>query len=195
MMPKPMGSCLISYLKMHRPISESDQLLINEAFETRSYKPGDYLFHPDHTCKELFFICKGILRIVVLNEKGNELTYFFLKENQFCTILNSFNGQIVTKEGIQAASAAEVLAISRSNLLSLYQKVPYLKELIDKITQAALLDKIQLKNSYIGLDSTERYKLFTTQQADITMRVSLGDIASYLGITRQSLSRIRKNVR
>jgi CRP-like cAMP-binding protein len=65
--------------------------------------------------------------------------------------------------------------------------------LIDQITQQRLLDKIQLRNSYLGKDAATRYKLFMTQQSDIALRVSLQDIASYLEITPQSLSRIRKN--
>jgi CRP-like cAMP-binding protein len=73
--------------------------------------------------------------------------------------------------------------------------LPYLKQLIDQITQQALLDKIDLKNSYLGHDSTCRYKIFMTRQPDIALRVPLSDIASYLGITPQSLSRIRKNIR
>ena len=86
-----MANQLISYLEFFRPINDDDKSLIVKAFETRSFTEGDYLFYPDHICKELFFVCKGILRIIVQNEKGNEVTHYFLKENQFCTILKSFN--------------------------------------------------------------------------------------------------------
>ena len=156
---------------------------------------GDYLFYPNHICRELFFVCKGILRIIVQNENGNEVTHYFLKESQFCTILKSFNNETRGAEGIQAACNAEVLAISKSRLLDLYGKLPYLKSLIDQITQQALLDKVELRNSYLGHNSTARYKLFIMQQADVAMRVPLSDVASYLGITQQSLRRIRKNIR
>jgi CRP-like cAMP-binding protein len=145
--------------------------------------------------KEIFFICRGVLRIMVHNENGTEVTHFFLKDNQFCTILYSFNNQTVADEGVQAACDTELLAISKTKLLSLYRQIPYLKELIDEITQKTLLDKIKLRNSYQGHDSTERYKLFMIHQPDVALRVSLTDVASYLGITPQSLSRIRKNIR
>jgi CRP-like cAMP-binding protein len=180
---------------MFRPIPEKDQALLDLSFEKKALKEGDYLFHPNNICKQLFFICKGILRIIVVNDKGIEVTHFFLKQNQFCTILKSFNNQLVAEEGIQAACEAEVLAVSRVELLSLYEQIPYLKSLIDQITQQALLDKVELRNSYLGLDAQSRYKLFMMQQADVAMRVPLSDIASYLGITQQSLSRIRKNIR
>jgi CRP-like cAMP-binding protein len=180
---------------MFRPIPEQDQELLDLSFEKKALNEGDYLFRPNHICKNLFFICKGILRIVVANDKGIVVTHFFLKQNQFCTILKSFNTEVVAEEGIQAACEAEVLAVSRTKLFWLYERISYLKGLIDQITQQALLDKVELRNSYLGLDAQSRYKLFMMQQPDVAMRVPLSDIASYLGITQQSLSRIRKSVR
>jgi CRP-like cAMP-binding protein len=134
-----------------------------------------------------------VLKITVADEKGTDITHYFIKENQFCTILKSFDNGVNAPENIVAACDAEVLAVSRRELLTLYQKLPYLKTLIDQITQQRLLDKIQLRNSYLGKDAATRYKLFMMQQSDIALRVSLQDIASYLEITPQSLSRIRKN--
>ena len=131
---------------------------------------------------------------MVRNEKGNEVTHFFLKENQFCTILNSFNNAVPAEESIQAACDTNVLVINKGKLQSLYEKLPYLKSLIDEITQQALLEKIQIRNAHLGHDSATRYKLFMMRQPEIALRVQLGDVASYLGITPQSLSRIRRNM-
>jgi CRP-like cAMP-binding protein len=190
-----MSSLLINYLRLFRHISAEDEAFIYTAFTPRSLKEGDVLFSPGHVCKEMFFICNGVLRIMVQNGKGVEVTYFFLKENYFCTILNSFNNEVIAYESIQAACDVDVLIVSKSRLIALYQQIPYLKDLIDQITQQGLLDKIQIRNAYQGLDSTERYKLFMMRQPEIALRVQLTDVASYLGITPQSLSRIRKNMR
>lgn len=190
-----MSNELITFLKLFRDIPADDEQLIISALERRSYKEGEYLFRADNICREMYFICNGILRIMVLNEQGNQVTYFFLKENQFCTILNSFNNHVAAHESISAACNVEVLVFSKAALTKLYAQLPYLKTLIDQITQQALLDKIDLKNGYLGHDSTTRYKMFMTRQPDIALRVPLSDIASYLGITPQSLSRIRKNIR
>jgi len=190
-----MQNALLLQLQRYHPVPEADRDLINAAFDHRIYKEGDVLFQPVRICRELFFICNGIIRIKVINEDGNEVTHYFLKENQFCTILNSFNNQVVAHESIQAACDLEVLAIARQALENLYGKIVYLRGIITQIIQQALIDKINLRNLYLGRDSTERYRLFLDRQPEIAQRVSLGDIASYLEVTPQSLSRIRKNIR
>ena len=155
---------LIVFLRSYRDILDADAELIISATESRIYHEGDYLFKAEKICREMFFVCKGVLRVMVVNEQGHEVTHFFLKENQFCSILNSFNNRVVAHESIQAACDAEVLVLSRKNLDQLYTQIPYLKELITQITHQGLLDKIALRNSYLGHDSTTRYKLFLSQQ-------------------------------
>jgi CRP-like cAMP-binding protein len=188
-----MNNPLITYLRLFRVLPEEDASLLVEAFEPGSFKEGGTLFRGGAICREMFFVCNGVLRILATNAKGQDVTHYFLGENQFCTILHSFNNGVVADETIQAACDAEVLAITRTKLLGLYKKIPYLQGLIDQITQQRLLDKIQIRNTYLGQDAQTRYKLFMMRQPDIALRVSLKDIASYLEITPQSLSRIRKN--
>jgi len=185
---------LITYLQLFRSVPEEDQPLLTDAFEHKTFREGDTLFRGGNICREMFFIARGVLRILAINAKGQEVTHYFLSENQFCTILHSFNNEVMAEETIQAACDAEVLVIRRSGLLELYKRIPYLQNLIDMITQQRLLDKIQTRNAYIGQDAKTRYKLFMMRQPDIALRVSLKDIASYLEITPQSLSRIRKNL-
>jgi len=190
-----MISPLIDFLKLLRYISEEDEAIIATCFEHKFFKEGDFLFKGHRICTELFFVCKGVLRIVTNNDKGIDITHFFYKENQICTILQSFNEATPTDPGIQAACDAEVLVITKSKLLALYEQLPYMKEIIDKINQQHLIEKVRIRNSYLGEDAENQYKLFIMQQPDIALRVPLKDIASYLGITPQSLSRIRKNIR
>lgn len=185
----------IAFLELFRTIPGEEQNLILSVFKPMLLNEGDYLQRGGQVCRQLFFICKGVLRIMVVNDKGVEVTHYFLKQNQFCTILNSFNTATVADESIQAACKAEVLAVNKADLMALYEKLPYLETIINQVIQQGLLDKIRTRNTYLGQDSATRYRLFMTQQADIALQVSLGDIASYLGITQQSLSRIRRNLR
>src|ERR1019366_883571 len=136
---------LITTLQLLRPIPEGDQELIASYFGLQACKEGTILFPGGRICREMYFVIDGVLRITVTNAKEIDVTHFFVKENQFCTILNSFNNQVPAQESIQAACDTEVLAIPRSRLLELYKQLPYVRDLIDQITQQRLLDKIQLR--------------------------------------------------
>jgi CRP/FNR family transcriptional regulator, anaerobic regulatory protein len=188
-----MFDVFINFLRLFRDISPADAAIIESGLSYKKVAEGDVLLNEGQLCKEMLFVCKGVLRIVSQNEKGNKVAYFFLKENQFCSILNSFNNNTPAVEGIEAACDAEIIVIKKQKLLNLYQQLPYLKELITGITTQALLDKIQMRNSYMGENATVRYHNFLVRQPEIALRVSLSDVASYLGIAQQSLSRIRKN--
>ncbi len=190
----PHSNPLINYLEAFGKINPDDKKLIHSSFYFKSFKEGEDLCKTGEICREMNFICTGILKIFIPNEDGDDVIHFFLKENQFCSILNSFTNQIPANGTIRAACDAEVIALPHNVLMNVYQKIPYLKTRIDEIIQQSLLDKIDIRNSYLGLDATTRYKNFLVRQSDIALRVSLGDIASYLGITPQSLSRIRRNI-
>jgi len=183
---------LIEYLRTIKPVSEADALLIAGAFEARTFTEGEMILPAERVCRHLYFISKGIVRIVSATEEGSDITHYFLKEGYFCSILYSFQQEEPAREGIQAATDATLLMIGKTQLLQLYQQLPWLKELIDGVTQQTLLQKIAFKNSFHGLDATSRYRLFMEKLPDVAGRVPLGYIASYLGVTPQSLSRIRK---
>jgi len=146
-------------------------------------------------CKELFFVVSGIVRIISINSQGEEITYFFIGPGQICTILDSFISNIIADNSIQASSDAEVLIIDKNSYDALCNKLPFFSGIVDRINQNRLLEKVKLKNAYSGLDATERYQQFLKLQADVAYQVPLNHIATYLGVTPQSLSRIRKMVR
>ncbi|HVW95499.1 MAG TPA: cyclic nucleotide-binding domain-containing protein [Mucilaginibacter sp.] len=186
---------LITYLQQFRHIPPEEARLIDSAFEKRQYHEGDYLFKGDgRVCRELFFICSGVARIFSVNDKATEVTHFFYGENKLCLILQSFNEETQTTAAIQASCRAEALVISKSKLMALYQQLPYLKQIIDEINQEHLIEKVNTRNAYVGLDAEDQYRLFMMQNPAIALQVPLKHIASWLGITPQSLSRIRKNI-
>ncbi|HJP64130.1 MAG TPA: Crp/Fnr family transcriptional regulator [Mucilaginibacter sp.] len=186
---------LLNVLQATGPVPETDQRIISDAFVVRTAKANQILLRSGNIARELFFIVSGILKITSINEKGNQVTQFFLKENQFCSILSSLNGNIPAEESIVCACDCDLLVIKNNELIALYKQLPYFEHLIKRITTQTLLNKIQTRNAYMGEDASTRYKKFIGRQPDIALRVPLVDIASYLGITQQSLSRIRRNVR
>jgi CRP-like cAMP-binding protein len=186
---------LINYLLSLRPLTEEERRVIAAAFQTGHFAEGDYLFRGGRVCTRFFFVVSGVVRMVAVNDKGVEVTHFFVHENQFCTILASFNNETVAEDSIQCSSAVAVLSIEKEQLLALYKRLPFMEGLIAQVNQERLLDKIRLKNIYSGEDSMGRYRLFLQEQPEVAGRVPLGQVASYLNITPQSLSRIRRRLR
>jgi CRP-like cAMP-binding protein len=186
---------LIDYIESLRPLTEAERKVIVAAFQAGHFAEGDYLFRGGRVCNQFFFIVSGIVRMVAVNDKGVEVTHFFVHENQFCTILASFNNETVAEDSIQCCSPVTVLSIEKERLLALYAKLPFMEGLIAQVNQERLLEKIRLKNVYSGEDSTGRYRLFLKEQPEIAGRVPLGQVASYLNITPQSLSRIRRRLK
>ncbi|HXB06052.1 MAG TPA: Crp/Fnr family transcriptional regulator [Puia sp.] len=183
---------MTSYVEALRVISAQEKAVLESYFQPMKMAEGEELFEGGKTCDLLFFICKGVLKIHSANERGVDVIHYFYKEDQFCTILDSFGEGRFTEVKIQAACDAEVLQISKRKLYSMYERLPFMKDIIDKAMQQGLMEKVRLRNSYLGQEAGDQYKLFVAQWPDITLRVSVKDIASFLGITPQSLSRIRK---
>lgn len=188
-------SPLFRFLQLFKAIPKTDIEIISEQITYRNIAANEILLREGKIAREMFFICSGILKIVTIKEKGNVVTQFFLKENYFCTILNSFINRVPAHESIVAAYDGGLIVFTQDKLQYLYHKLPYFEELIDSITKQALLDKIATRNSYMGEDASTRYRKFIQRQPDIALRVPLSDVASYLGITRQSLSRIRRTIK
>src|SRR5258708_30922769 len=186
---------LISYIMSLRPLTEEEKAVIASVFQAGHFTEGDYLFRGGHVCNKLFFIVSGIVRMVAVNDKGVEVTHYFVGENQFCTNLASFTNETVAEDSIQCCSPATILTIQKSQLLALYRKLPFMEDLINQVNQQRLLEKIRLKNIYSGEDSAGRYRLFLSEQPEIAGRVPLSHLASYLNITPQSLSRIRSQMK
>jgi len=189
-----MNSTVTDYLQQFRPISAEDSETILSHFSPAAVEEGQFLSREGKPCTQLYYICSGILRIVSTSDKGTDKTHYFYKENQICTILKSFEEGTIADAGIQAACDAEVLVIARPRLDQLFVSLPWLKDVLDRVFQRQLLEKVETRNAYLGVDAETRYRIFIERQPDIALRVPMKDIASYLGITPQSLSRIRRNI-
>lgn len=181
------------YLQLLHPVTAADWELLSASLSTRTVKEGTVLLAEGKVAKEIFFISKGVLRLVKHSDEGEDITLFFLKEYRCATVLDSFSQQTPATYRLEAACEAELTVMHREQLLRLYENIPYLQSLITTINQRVLMEKIETRNEYTGLDATQRYRHFMQQEPDIAARVPLSTIASFLGITQQSLSRIRKN--
>lgn len=188
-----MSAALLAALQPFGYLSVADQQHFAAAWQARSAVEGEVLSWAGPACLELFFIEQGVLRSVARPPQGKEVTHSFRREGQFCTVFTSFEAQIPTPLSIQAACPARVLAISRARLEALYQQLPPLRELFARLTQHQLAEKLDLHRAYLGQDAAARYETFLARQPEVAGRVPQQMVASYLGVTPQSLSRLRRS--
>ncbi|AFD05738.1 Crp/Fnr family transcriptional regulator [Solitalea canadensis] len=186
---------LFNILSQFRKFSEQELKLIQSQLVFRTVKENEILLERGAICREIIFVNHGVLRTYINNNDGEELTHYFIKENQFIADIESFNSLTPATESIQAICDSDLIILSRKGIDFLLSTITQWQETMLQIAQKSLMEKIYTRNAYLGVDATSRYLKFIEEQGDIALRVPQSIIASYLGITPQSLSRIRKQVR
>ena len=154
-------------------------------------KKDAYFIEAGQLFDQVAFILHGILRICYYNNKGEEITKYFLHENRF--IANPYNGEPIT-EYIQAVTDCKLLVFYKEDWNELSQTIDSWDSITSKIFQKALVEKLDRRSALVTEDATTRYIAFLEKFPNMVNQVPLSYVASYLGITQQSLSRIRKNI-
>ncbi|MDP9081689.1 MAG: Crp/Fnr family transcriptional regulator [Bacteroidota bacterium] len=165
---------------------------ITGSFTARVLKAGEHFFKPGDIADELGFVDSGVFRIYIPGNELEEATRYFMRKNQFMMEFESFYNNNPSPSGIQAVTEARLLIISRDDWNYLSEKVPKLFLLTKMLTEAALINKIR-DNDFLSFGTAkQKYDEFVKRYPDLALSVPLQYIASYLQITPQSLSRIRK---
>lgn len=167
------------------------ELISSKANETKLLK-DEFLVEAGNMFNEHVFILEGILRIYYYNNKGDEITKYFIVENHLFS--NPYKGETMT-EYIQAITDCKLIIFSRHDWEELSNTIIDWDKIMNKVFQKGMAEKLDRRSSLITEDATTRYLKFLEKFPTLANRVPLSYIASYLGITQQSLSRIRKNIR
>ncbi|GCC53709.1 Crp/Fnr family transcriptional regulator [Chryseotalea sanaruensis] len=185
---------LIELLLQYSPLTKQQIELIGSKTEIRKLKTGDYFSEAGRTANEVGFVTQGIFRVCYYSKDGNEITRYFIDENNFLVDLNSYTYQIPSSEYIQAVTDVELVVFKRKDLTDIANTIVGWDKITNQITTKAFLDKVNRISPMLAEDATTRYKKFLDQFPKLALRIPLSYLASYLGITQQSLSRIRKNI-
>lgn len=153
---------------------------------------GDFLFTNETICCQMVFVNKGIIRRFYENNKGIDTTSNFSFESEFITTFHGNSNNNANSYLMQAIIPSQVFVISKSDLEFLYIHIPSFKKIVKDIAEEQTKVLGQRIKSYLSVSSEERYKLLLKENPTLLKNVPLKYIASYLGITIQHLSRIRK---
>ena len=143
-----------------------------------------------HTCKTIYFINKGIARIYYFKDGIDVTENFFFENSIIARVESLFTGK-PSRKAIQVLEDAEITGINANLLFKLYDSFPEIERLFRKIFEAAYVETVHRIEGIQFHTAEERYKALLQEAPDILKRVPLKYIASYLGITQVSLSRIR----
>jgi len=183
---------LIYYIKKWTELSDRDESLILSAFEQISIRKKQNILIPEEVCKYLYFITLGCIRSYYIDSKGIEHIYQIRMDNNWISDLESFFSKSPSKFYIQTLEDSQILRISAEGLDELYRKVPNLERYFRVLFQKAYLNALKRLNATMWDSAVERYNEMLAEHPDMFQRVPLVYIASYLGITPESLSRIRR---
>lgn len=143
-----------------------------------------------HTCKTIYFINKGIARIYYFKD-GIDITENFFFENSIIARVESLFTGKPSRKAIQVLEDSEITGINANLLFKMYDSFPEIERLFRKIFEGAYVETVHRIEGIQFHTAEERYKALLQEAPDILKRVPLKYVASYLGITQVSLSRIR----
>jgi CRP-like cAMP-binding protein len=158
--------------------------------QSKTFQKGDYLLKEESVCKHLYFIDKGLTK-TFFNNDGKEFIMRFFPENTMFTVLNSYLMQTPSNYMIMALEPTTVTCILQTELEALCQKHHCLETFFRKLVSFASLNMMRRISEMLEENATESYNHFVKENGPLLQRISLGDLACYLGITQVSLSRIR----
>ncbi|WP_194975890.1 Crp/Fnr family transcriptional regulator [Aquiflexum lacus] len=160
----------------------------------RKYDKKEYLFKSGGIQKEVCYVCQGLLRKYYINEKGNEIITGFISEKGYATDYPSFSRQKPSKYHIECLEPSIILFMPYDKLQEAYRTYKD-SEMYGRLTAEMVLtretDRVE---SFLFENAEERYLKFISANKDLMNRISLSHLASYLGIERQSLTRIRSKL-
>ena len=165
---------------------------ITSFFQYKPLKTGEFLLKKQERCDALSFVSSGLLRIYTVSEEGKEITQWISTKGYFVTDLASFIFESPARWNIQALAGAEVLSISKADYKKLAELVPQWNELEKLFLVRCFTTMEDRIYSHLSMPAEERYAAFFEQQKELFNAVPLQYIASMLGMTPETLSRIRK---
>jgi len=181
------------YLHDNFKLSDENWQIISQFIEPMRVSKGEYFVQQGKVCRRLAFIAEGVFRLC-MERDGLDITCYFVSENGFVGDPDSFYSRKPSDKNMQALTDALIVGITLDNLQKIYSEYPPFKDMIRSIDHMVVMDLMTQRDFLQHADAREKYQHFLQHYPHILQRVPLGFVASFLGITQQSLSRLRKEI-
>ncbi|QHS55627.1 Crp/Fnr family transcriptional regulator [Mucilaginibacter sp. 14171R-50] len=174
------------------PLDSAEQEALNKLFSEKNIKRRHFVLEQGEVCKHFTFVVSGCLRMYAVDTHGKEHNLQFIPENDWATDLSSFYSEQPSQLFIQALEPSRVLQIRHDNVLYLYTKYHKFDHNFRVIFEQKYIESQNRTLQNISSSAEDRYQHFLRQYSNLSNRLSNVQIASYLGITPEFLSVIRR---
>jgi len=186
---------LLESLEKHVPLTEAEKKLIVSCLRERRVKKGQFVVHEGAVSRSTNFVIDGSLRTYFIDANGQEHIVQFAIEGWWISDLNSFIMQVPATFNVQAIEDSVILELPFDSLEKLYVEVPKIERYFRIITQRAFVSFQQRIVQNISMSAEERYLAFCQKYPKIELRIPQKLVASYLGISAEFLSKIKKRMK
>lgn len=185
---------LLKYMSKYINLTKEEEILLLSSVSSRKYLKNQYVVQQGDVCKNLNFVISGCLKTFYLDDQGQEHIILFAIEDWWSSDLGSFISQALADFNVQCLENTSVIQFSYENLEELYLKIPKLERLFRIMLEKALVaTQYRIIRSF-SLPAKERYLKFRELYPQIEQRIPQYMIASYLGITKEFLSKIKSQL-
>lgn len=181
---------LKTYIATISDLSEESWKLLSECATEIKLRKKDYLLSEGERCNAIFFVSSGLCRSVY-NKDGKMINTAFYFENDFITNINSLKTSSPSAYSIQSYETSHIIRLDKTKLLAAYSKSRQIETFGRKLLELIIAQQEEHANSFKLFTPKQRFDHLTIRHSDFLQRVSLSQIASYLGISRETLSRFR----
>jgi len=168
--------------------------ILKPYFIPKKLRKRQYLLNAGDVCQYITFVEKGLLRSFTVDDKGNEHVVQFAIEGWWISDMGSFTSGKDAMYNIEALEDCELLNLTRQSMEELLIKLPVMERFFRMLMQNNIVALQRRVIAYMSLSAEEKYLKLLEVAPDIMTRASQQHIASYLSITPETLSRIRKKV-
>lgn len=189
-----MKELLKQNISSHIAISEDERDLFCDLFEHKLIKKKSFLLAEGEICKFEGFVVKGLFRVYHLDKNGFENVLYFAMENWWITDIDSFTNEKPSQLYIEALEDSEVQLISKKDKEFAYTNLPKIEKLFRIMTQKTHVALQRRMIDNLSKTADQRYLDFIEKYPQLLQRLTNLQIAAYLGISHEFLSKIRKKI-
>jgi CRP-like cAMP-binding protein len=188
-----MDNKLLKYFQRIMTLSDEEIKAIGDTMNIQHYKKGTILLKEGQISTETYFVLEGCVRSYFLVE-GEEKTNNFFTESQWVVSLNSFNPDLVSKFYLECCEHCSLVVGNSEKADELFKKFPKLEIVSRKVMEKVFAQQQEIMGSYFTGTPEQRYLKLLETRPDLFQRIPQYQIASYIGVKPESLSRIRKRL-